>query len=950
MANHDFKFRVLNIRSKLLSTATLSVAMLVGVATTNANPIPMLLGDVDGNGEVNFLDIGPFIACLTGGDFKAEADVDQSGEVNFLDIAPFIAILTDTEDEILDGDIVISNNNSFMMARGEGSRIEIHGADARKETWTQLAETANPGSSQLIVQEDTRWEVGDSIAVASTSRDWTEAEEFTVTAISSDGRTITLDAPLQFTHLGVTRHYDNGQTGEDHREWDIEARAEVALLNRNITIQGDEDSVQDGFGGHSMVMEGAEQHVEGAEFNRMGQRDRLGRYPIHWHVQDIAEGQYVQNVSVHNSHQKGVTIHGTSNIRLEETVVYDHVGHGVFFEDGSENDNQVINNLVFSTRRSLTGLPIPTDAANASSYWIENPNNMIIGNHAAGSQSNGFWILEDQFHGLSAQFNVGAPGQYRDLIFINNTSHTTNGDEGAGGTDKLLGLDGILNNDLSLRQNTRDGEFGIIQGFTGYNGPSWALTAELVFSDCAFWNSRFFSRHENYIEDTVFDGNTTVLYRDGGSQYNNVHVAGGTRFLTVGSDHVNTPHAFNNLTGNPRFVISNGAVNQQSIVDIDGSQSGIEGGFLTAQGDLFDAAPGAPAALLERLSDATIGATEVTALGITGNLSVVRSDGQSVVNIPNSTDRRVAGDDARDRSDANKEFFTTTGLARDLAYFLDFDDMPAELRLNLTDVRAGDAAVYEIPGIAGTYRVTEGGVRVNSLEELLAANTTSYYRGDSSVFVRIVAVDNGIEPDRLVPDLLASYKASDSITMDITGFTGSSGQLSPELILAIDASAENGVNNTSPEIFVPAQEHSTANFNLVRYASSSEPVAVNAGMSRWSDNIWGGRSPGANDIVVINAGETVVLDRSVTVKGIIVNGGELIVEDDANLDIDLSTDYLLIINGGLFQAGTETKLLDTDFTLTLEGDDPEFDLNVTSVLTGRTNRLLADTAGSGTPE
>ena len=62
MANHDFKFRVLNIRSKLLSTATLSVAMLVGVATTNANPIPMLLGDVDGNGEVNFLDIGPFIA------------------------------------------------------------------------------------------------------------------------------------------------------------------------------------------------------------------------------------------------------------------------------------------------------------------------------------------------------------------------------------------------------------------------------------------------------------------------------------------------------------------------------------------------------------------------------------------------------------------------------------------------------------------------------------------------------------------------------------------------------------------------------------------------------------------------------------------------------------------------------------------------------------------------
>jgi len=55
---------------------------------------PTLLGDVNQDGIVNFLDIAPFIAVLSGGGFQAEADTNQDGVVNFLDIAPFIGILT----------------------------------------------------------------------------------------------------------------------------------------------------------------------------------------------------------------------------------------------------------------------------------------------------------------------------------------------------------------------------------------------------------------------------------------------------------------------------------------------------------------------------------------------------------------------------------------------------------------------------------------------------------------------------------------------------------------------------------------------------------------------------------------------------------------------------------------------------------------------------------------
>ena len=53
-----------------------------------------LLGDVNLDGTVDFLDISPFIAVLSGGIDQAEADCNEDGEVNFLDISPFISILS----------------------------------------------------------------------------------------------------------------------------------------------------------------------------------------------------------------------------------------------------------------------------------------------------------------------------------------------------------------------------------------------------------------------------------------------------------------------------------------------------------------------------------------------------------------------------------------------------------------------------------------------------------------------------------------------------------------------------------------------------------------------------------------------------------------------------------------------------------------------------------------
>ena len=53
-----------------------------------------VLADINDDRIVNFLDIAPFIAVLSSGDFQNEADINRDGIVSFLDISPFIGVLS----------------------------------------------------------------------------------------------------------------------------------------------------------------------------------------------------------------------------------------------------------------------------------------------------------------------------------------------------------------------------------------------------------------------------------------------------------------------------------------------------------------------------------------------------------------------------------------------------------------------------------------------------------------------------------------------------------------------------------------------------------------------------------------------------------------------------------------------------------------------------------------
>lgn len=52
-----------------------------------------IIGDVNGDGVVNLLDVAPFIELLSTGAYQVEADINQDGMVNLLDVQPFIDLL-----------------------------------------------------------------------------------------------------------------------------------------------------------------------------------------------------------------------------------------------------------------------------------------------------------------------------------------------------------------------------------------------------------------------------------------------------------------------------------------------------------------------------------------------------------------------------------------------------------------------------------------------------------------------------------------------------------------------------------------------------------------------------------------------------------------------------------------------------------------------------------------
>ena len=328
-------------------------------------------------------------------------------------------------------------------------------------TWTYLGATSIAGAYTITLIEPVVWNVGSEIVITTTGDKFSpgQSEVKRIVGKSADNKTLTLNSQLKYTHLSEKR------TVGTQKPVDIYVRAEVALLTRNVVFQGNNDdswapllsapacpsgfdpsefAVQtcflgrygpelgtDQFGATIMLsgvmgQPGQPESVIGrfsnVELFHVGQAYRLGRYPIHFHMNGDMPSSYVSECAIHQSFNRATNIHASNYITVERTVIYDIMGGAFFLEDGIEIGNTFKNNLAIFVKTSSSSI---NEDITPAAFWATNPNNTYVGNTVAGCSHFGFWYrLKDTPDGPSYTPNYH-PNKVLMGKFDNNTVHST---------------------------------------------------------------------------------------------------------------------------------------------------------------------------------------------------------------------------------------------------------------------------------------------------------------------------------------------------------------------------------------------------------------------------------------------------------------------------------------------------------------------------------------------
>lgn len=183
----------------------------------------------------------------------------------------------------------------------------------------------------------------------------------------------------------------------------------------------------DQFGGHILIhapkpdLGLATARIEYVEFTHVGQAFRLGRYPIHSHLNGDMSASYVRGCGLHKTFNRAVNVHKTHNLLVEHNVIYNVMGGSFFLEDGIETGNIFQYNLAIFVISSTSLL---NDDITPACFWVTNPNNTIRHNAAAGGTHFGFWYrMHEHPDGPSFDPNI-CPRHVPLGEFQNNTVHS----------------------------------------------------------------------------------------------------------------------------------------------------------------------------------------------------------------------------------------------------------------------------------------------------------------------------------------------------------------------------------------------------------------------------------------------------------------------------------------------------------------------------------------------
>ena len=232
-----------------------------------------------------------------------------------------------------------------------------------------LKSSTKIGDKRLIVNEELKnWEIGNTVVLTSPGiHKCNEIGEIT----KIDYPYLFLKNPLECVHRLIS---DKDNTIIPY----------VALLSRNVRISSEDMDNK----GTVTFFHGSTGYVQYAQFDKLGPKNVLARYPIHFHhMKDTSRGIEVIGNSITYSDNRWVTIHDSNGILVKNNVGYYSVGHGFFLEDGTEFDNVFEKNIGIITKpeklRPETG---------SSVFWTMNPMNVYRDNVAVNGKYWGFFF------------------------------------------------------------------------------------------------------------------------------------------------------------------------------------------------------------------------------------------------------------------------------------------------------------------------------------------------------------------------------------------------------------------------------------------------------------------------------------------------------------------------------------------------------------------------------
>ena len=296
----------------------------------------------------------------------------------------------------------VNEINRTLLVRGQG-QLDLHGM-ARASTWKFLR---TPGievnSNRINIANAQDWQLNDELVIASTDFDMRNAEKVTINSILI---TQGLDQ-IQLTDNVNNTHWA-GRVGTQCEGYpNVFERAEVGLLSHNINVYSPSpneivDAMCDDTG---FAHEGAEiriirdgmdsptARIEHIEMWNVGKYDQMGHYPIHFHELGPVAGSYVKGVSIRQSANRAIVIHGSQQILLQDNVVYQIRGHAYYLEPSGLYDtvhNTLKHNLGMEVY-SCNPLDDEIASEGASVFYIQNGGNVFTENSAAGSDYAGFY-------------------------------------------------------------------------------------------------------------------------------------------------------------------------------------------------------------------------------------------------------------------------------------------------------------------------------------------------------------------------------------------------------------------------------------------------------------------------------------------------------------------------------------------------------------------------------